>query len=400
MDCVNSAEGPSLVIGRREALGPTARLCCDPRKPEDSDRGSGRHRGFDLRRMRDVRFDSAGVVAVCSGPQLVGLVTIERLLAAPGEAALATVMDSEPPVVAPGVDQEHAAWLAAQRAESGLAVVDEQGRFRGLIPSQRLAAILLEEHDEDLARLGGFLTSSASARSASQESVRRRLWHRLPWLAVGLIGAMISAALLAGIEGEISANLAVAYFIPGIVYLADAVGTQTETLAIRGLSVGVGIGRVARRETTTGLLVGLILAAVMFPTISWLWHDVALAAAVSLAVLAASTVATLVAMALPYLLHRLGFDPAFGSGPLATVIQDLLSIVLYLAAVRLILCQRSRAMDYYWGLGCPLRRRSTRRRSPSGCVAGCRSRLGQGPNAGCTRRPIQSCPGETRRGIR
>jgi magnesium transporter len=290
-----------------------------------------------LDRMRGVRFESAGVVAVCSGPQLVGLVTIERLLAAPGEAAVATVMDTEPPAVAPGVDQEHAAWQAAQRAESGLAVVDEQGRFRGLIPPQRLAAILLEEHDEDLARLGGFLKSSASARSASQESVGRRLWHRLPWLAVGLIGAMISAGLLAGIEGEMSANLAVAYFVPGIVYLADAVGTQTETLAIRGLSVGVGIGRVARREAATGLLVGVILAAVMFPTISWLWHDMALAAAVSSAVLAASAVATMVAMALPYLLHRLGYDPAFGSGPVATVIQDLLSIVIYLAAVRLIL---------------------------------------------------------------
>jgi magnesium transporter len=290
-----------------------------------------------LERMRGARFDCAGVVAVCSGAQLMGLVTIERLLAAPGQAAVETLMDSEPPVVAPGVDQEHAAWLAAQRAESGLAVVDVQGRFQGLIPPQRLAAILLEEHDEDLARLGGFLKSSAAARSASEESVGRRLWHRLPWLAVGLIGAMISAALLAGIEAEISANLAVAYFIPGIVYLADAVGTQTETLAIRGLSVGVGIGKVARREATTGFLVGVILAAVMFPTISWLWHDVAVAAAVSLAVLAASTVATLVAMALPYLLHRLGYDPAFGSGPVATVIQDLLSIVLYLAAVQLIL---------------------------------------------------------------
>jgi magnesium transporter len=290
-----------------------------------------------LNRMRGVQFDSAAVVAVCSGPQLVGLVTIERLLAAPGQAAVATAMDAQPPVVAPGVDQEHAAWLAAQRAESGLAVVDEQSRFQGLIPPQRLAAILLQEHDEDLARLGGFLKSSAEARSASQESVGRRLWHRLPWLAVGLIGAMVSAVLLAGIEHQISANLAVAYFIPGIVYLADAVGTQTETLAIRGLSVGVGIGGVARREAATGFLVGLLLAAAMFPTISLLWHDVALAAAVSLAVLAASTVATLVAMALPYLLQRLGYDPAFGSGPLATVLQDLLSILIYLAAVRLIL---------------------------------------------------------------
>jgi magnesium transporter len=159
----------------------------------------------------------------------------------------------------------------------------------------------------------------------------------MPWLAIGLVGAMMSAALLAGIEGEISANIAVAYFIPGIVYLADAVGTQTETLAIRGLSVGAGIGRVAGREAATGLLVGLLLAAAMLPTITLLWHDVALAATVSIAVLAASTLATMVAMALPYLLYRLGYDPALGSGPLATVVQDLLSIVIYLGAVRLIL---------------------------------------------------------------
>jgi magnesium transporter len=290
-----------------------------------------------LKRMRGVQFGSAAVVAVCSGVQLVGLVTIERLFAARGQATVATVMDAQPPVVAPGVDQEHAAWLATQRAESGLAVVDETGQFRGLIPPQRLAAILLEEHDEDLVRLGGFLRSSASARSASEESVGRRLWHRLPWLAVGLIGAMVSAAMLGSIENQMSANLAVAYFIPGIVYLADAVGTQTETLAIRGLSVGVGIGGVARREAATGLLVGLLLAATLLPTISLLWHDVTLAAAVSLAVLGASTLATMVAMSLPYLLHRLGSDPAFGSGPLATVVQDLLSILLYLAAIRLIL---------------------------------------------------------------
>ena len=148
---------------------------------------------------------------------------------------------------------------------------------------------------------------------------------------------MASAGLLAGIEDQMASNLAVAYFIPAIVYLADAVGTQTETLAIRGLSVGVGIGHIARREALTGLLVGCLLAAAMLPLISWLWNDPALAVAVSVSVLAASTIATLVAMALPWLLHRLGRDPAFGAETLATVIQDLLSIVIYLAAVTVLL---------------------------------------------------------------
>jgi hypothetical protein len=83
-------------------------------------------------------------------------------------------MDPDPPVVAPGTDQERAAWLASRRAEPGLAVVDEHGRFQGLIPPHRLAGILLDEHEEDLARLGGFLTSTAAARAASQETVDYR----------------------------------------------------------------------------------------------------------------------------------------------------------------------------------------------------------------------------------
>jgi magnesium transporter len=194
-----------------------------------------------------------------------------------------------------------------------------------------VGGVLLEEHDEDLARIGGYLHSTASARAASTESVRRRLWHRLPWLALGLVGAMAAAGLVAAFETQLERNLLIAFFIPGIVYLADAVGTQTEALVIRGLSVGVGIRRVAAREALTGLLVGVLLGAGVFAIISVIWADVAVAAAVALAVLAASAIATVVAMALPWLLRRLGRDPAFGSGPLATVIQDLLSILIYFA---------------------------------------------------------------------
>jgi magnesium transporter len=286
--------------------------------------------------LRGRIFASAAVVAVCADGRLAGLVTIERLLAAPRDAAVGDIMDTRPPVVAPGTDQEHAAWQAVKHGEPGLAVVDGDGRLIGLIPPQRLLEVLLEEHDEDLARIGGYLRDTAAARSAAVEGVRRRLWHRLPWLALGLVGAMLSAVLMGAFDTELSANLVVAYFIPGIVYLADAVGTQTEALAIRGLSVGVGIRRVVARETLTGLFVGILLGGLMFATIVAVWHDPAVAGAVAIAVTAASSIAVLVALALPWLLQRLGRDPAFGSGPLATVIQDLLSIVIYLAAVALL----------------------------------------------------------------
>jgi magnesium transporter len=287
--------------------------------------------------MRGKHFESAVAVAVLDGDRLVGVAVIERLFAAPESATLRDVMDPAPPVVTPETDQEHAAWQAVHRDEAGLAVVDNAGRFRGLVAPQQLLTVLLQEHDEDMARLGGFLHSVEEAQATSVERVARRLWHRMPWLVIGLIGAMVSAGLMAAFEAQLSAVLAVAYFVPGIVYLADAVGTQTETLAIRGLSVGVGIRRIVGREALTGLSVGVILSVVMLPVVVLMTGNTMLAAAVAVAVLAASTIATVVALALPWLLQRLGKDPAFGSGPLATVIQDLLSILIYLGAVTVLL---------------------------------------------------------------
>src|SRR5262245_1239210 len=99
-------------------------------------------------------FDAAGDVAVVERGRLAGVVPIERLLAAPAEAALREIMDADPPTVGPATDQERAAWLMVSRGESSLAVVDRDGRFVGLIPPHRMLSVLLAEHDEDLARIG------------------------------------------------------------------------------------------------------------------------------------------------------------------------------------------------------------------------------------------------------
>jgi magnesium transporter len=289
--------------------------------------------GLVLDRLRGQTFDTVAAVAVCTRDLLVGMVTIERLLAAEPGVTVAEVMDADPPTVAPGTDQEQVAWRAVQHGETALAVVDGAGRFRGLVPPQRLLAVLLAEHDEDIARLGGFLGSAATARSAATESVRLRLWHRLPWLLVGLAGALVAAVIVGAFERQLAEEVLIAFFIPGVVYLADAVGTQTEALVIRGLAAGVGIGRVAAREALTGVLLGVLFAAVTYPLVLLLWQDPQVAAAVAVALFAASSLATLVALVLPWTLSRLGRDPAFGSGPLATVVQDLLSIVIYFLAV-------------------------------------------------------------------
>jgi magnesium transporter len=275
------------------------------------------------------RFESAAHVAVCRDGFLVGLAGIEDVLAADAATSVADLIDPDPPVIIHGVDEEIAAWKAVRHSESALAVLDEGGKFAGLIPPRRIMEVLLEEHDEDLARLGGYLASTSSARHATEEPVLTRLRHRLPWLLVGLAGAIAAAGIVGAFEHDLEEQVLLAFFVPGIVYMADAVGTQTEAIVIRGLSVGVPIRRILQRELVTGALVGVILAIVFFAVGLPLWDQVDVVLAVAIALLAACSTSTLVAMALPATLARFGQDPAFGSGPLATVIQDLLSLVIY-----------------------------------------------------------------------
>ncbi len=283
------------------------------------------------RSLLEDRYDSMTHVAILDGAKLAGVLTIEDLFAAPKGSVAREVMDPDPPVVVRGTDQEVAAWQAVRHGQSALAVVDEAGNFLGFVPPHRLLAVLLWEHEEDMDRLGGFLRGASEARGASQEPARRRFRHRVPWLLVGLVGALISADLVGAFEEQLKETVVLAFFVPGIVYLADAVGTQTETVVIRGLSVGVGLRQMARPELLSGLLTGLALSSAFFPVALWRWGDGEVAIAVSVSLLAACSVATLIAMALPWAIRRLGKDPAFGSGPLATMVQDLLSILIYFA---------------------------------------------------------------------
>jgi magnesium transporter len=272
-----------------------------------------------------------GVVLVDG--RAVGLLPLEVLIGAGPTLTVEDVMRPAPAAVAASTDQEIAAHVMARAATRCLVVTDGEGRFLGLIPAERMLAVLVEEHDSDMARLGGYLAGANRARTAAQEPIRQRLWHRLPWLLLGVLGAMGSAVLVGAFDAQLEATVIVAFFVPAIVYMADAVGTQTETVLIRALAAGVTTRSIVGREIVTGLIMGTVVGAVFFAFVAIGWGEVSVAAAVALALLASCSVATVVAMALPAVFQTLGRDPAFGSGPLATVIQDLLSIAVYFAIV-------------------------------------------------------------------
>jgi magnesium transporter len=292
--------------------------------------------GAVLARLAHEKPASVELVLVVNGHgKLKGVVSLGRLFAAPAATPLKEILDSKFPRVTADTDQERAASAALHHGVDALPVVDGEGRALGVMPSQALLQVLRREHVEDLHRLAGIQREAAQARHAIEDPPLRRVRHRLPWLLVGLAGSALATAAMASFESTLRQTIAVAFFVPAIVYLADAIGTQTEAIAVRRLSLTrAGVARLLAGELRTGMLLGAILGLASFLPVWLVFGDARLAAAVATAILAAGTMAAGLGLALPWWIARSGRDPAFGSGPLATVIQDILSLLVYLGVVR------------------------------------------------------------------
>lgn len=270
------------------------------------------------------------VYLVDEAGHLIGTARTADLLAVDRSVAVRHIAVGVPLAVPAETDQERLASLAYHHGISSVPVVGGDGRFLGIVPPETLMGIMRKEHVEDLHRLAGIRRETAKARHALEEPPTRRVHDRLPWLLIGLLGSGVATFAMSRFEAQLEATLTLAYFIPGIVYLADAVGTQTETVVVRGLSLTTVPPRVLlAREFRTGMLIGLILGSLAFALVALTFGDLRLALTIALAVLITGTAASSLGLAFPYALQRVGIDPAFGSGPLATVLQDIVSIVVY-----------------------------------------------------------------------
>ena len=277
--------------------------------------------------------DTEIVCVVDENDKLLGVLSFVDLFRLPPEMAMREAMRTSPAVLA-SEDQEKVASIALHFSLNSVPVVDNGRRLLGVVPAKALLHILRHEHIEDIHRLAGITRETSMARRALDTPPMRRARDRLPWLIVGLVGSMLATFVMSRFEAALNEKLALAFFVPGLVYLADAIGTQTEAVAVRGISLShIGIARLLAGELRTGLIIGVVLGGLTFPAVWLAFSDVQLAFAVSIALFVAGGLATSIGLILPWLLTKLKRDPAFGSGPLATVIQDVLTLLTYFAIV-------------------------------------------------------------------
>lgn len=160
--------------------------------------------------------------------------------------------------------------------------------------------------------------------------VKTLMRMRIPPLIIGLLLGVLLSFITSRFEEVLAHNIKVAFFIPFIVYMADAVGTQTQNIYVRDLKSGkANFKKYLIKESILGIILGLA-TGLATALITSLWFSaIDLTLAVSLAMFTTIAIAPVVALAVTEILQLEHKDPAVGSGPIATVIQDTLSVLIY-----------------------------------------------------------------------
>jgi magnesium transporter len=249
--------------------------------------------------------------------------------------------------VTPYIDREEVARLISKYDLLAIPVVDREHRILGIVTVDDVIDALVAETTEDVQKFGGM---EALDEPYMEISIPRMLRKRAGWLAALFIGEMLTATAMGYFEGEIAHAVVLALFVPLIISSGGNSGSQATSLIIRAMALlEVRQGdwwRVALRELPSGLALGAFLGLIgasrilLWQHLGWYNygpHYPLVALTVSLALLGVVTFGSLTGSMLPFVLRRLGFDPASASAPFVATLVDVTGLVIYFTVALLIL---------------------------------------------------------------
>jgi magnesium transporter len=262
---------------------------------------------------------------------LVGVTSLRQLLLSRPDQTLAEIMQRSVIKVRVDTDQEEVAAQAARYDLLAVPVVDDQNRLVGIVTVDDIIDVVKEEATEDLFKMAG----SSESELLYEERVFRVAGLRLPSLLLSAAGLLVTGLLLQHYQVRLEDSLFLLAFVPVIMGLGGSIGSQTSTVAVRGLASGElapGEARVAGflgRQLRVAALLGLACGALVGVVAVWLNRSAMLGLVVGGSLCAALLCAAAMGALLPLALGRLGFDPAAVSGPILSAVNDILGIVIY-----------------------------------------------------------------------
>ena len=285
-------------------------------------------------------FDTINYIYVLTkSNHISGVISLKELFTNSPNKLVSDVMTKNVVKARLASDSEKVANRAVKYSLKAIPIVDENETFQGVIASDSIQKILNHEIREDFLRLSGIIPHRDQYKNILDMSIFDAFVHRVPWIIIGLLGGILSAKIISGFEGLLVENVILAAFIPLIAYVANAVGNQTQTLFIRDSVVDskIPLGKYSTRQLLTSFLIAISVWGAIFFIVAFFWNQTRLAHVIGFSTFIAIMVATIISLVIPIVLIKKDEDPAIGAGPFATIIQDLLSILIYFSIAELLL---------------------------------------------------------------
>lgn len=285
-------------------------------------------------------FESINYIYILDKNQkLTGVISIKELFRSPKKKRVKNLSPNKIISARAHTDQEKVVLLALKHNLKQVPVIDKNGFFLGAVSSDTILKILNAENIEDVLRSSGTIKMENAAVNIIQAGAWLHFRKRLPWLILGLAGGILAAFVVDFFEVALKKQIMLAAFIPAIVYIADAVGSQTQTIFIRSLALdeNLNLKKYIFREVRVNFSLSIVLG-IIAALFSFIWlKSQALSLVLGVSIMLTILTATAVALILPKILQKLRFDPAIASGPFATVLRDISSLLIYFIIASLIL---------------------------------------------------------------
>ncbi len=277
--------------------------------------------------------------------RLVGVVSFRELFDADVDRHVRDVMRTALVTVTDHTPQEDVARLFERAGLLALPVVDEQGHMRGIITADDAVVAATEQATKEIQKIGG---SEALGLPYLEIGFASMVKKRAGWLSALFLGEMLTATAMGYFEKEIEKAVVLALFVPLIISSGGNSGSQASTLVIRAMALGEvrlrDWWRVIRRELSAGMVLGTILGTIGLARIlAWVGlfgaygeHYLLVGATVAVSLIGVVTFGTLAGSLLPFVLRRLGFDPASACAPFVATLVDVTGLVIYFTVASVI----------------------------------------------------------------
>ncbi|WP_417615607.1 magnesium transporter [Oceanisphaera sp.] len=262
--------------------------------------------------------------------KLLGVVSLRALILALPEQQMHSLMVSPPIHCRVTDDQEDVAKAIARYDLIAIPIINENNVLVGIVTHDDAMDVASDEATDDFHKSGGVSTMVGNLKDVSIGLLYRK---RVFWLVLLVFGNLFSGAGIAHFEELIAANIVLVFFLPLLVDSGGNAGSQSATLMVRALATGEVVMRdwfsLLGREALVALCLGGTMA-VAISAVGYMRGDEVVALVLAMSMMCVVLIGCVIGMSLPFVLNRLGFDPASASAPLITSVCDASGVLIYL----------------------------------------------------------------------